>query len=215
MRINLFLNGTMHQPESISKVIRPDDINIAVDGGARHCWKLGIQPAIAIGDFDSLNEDEIVRLLQEGAEMITYPKEKDQTDLELALELAMQRGADEVVILAGMGHRWDMTTANLLVLARPQYRDLHIRFVDNGQQIFCISEQTELKGKIGDTVSLLPLGGDAQGVSTTGLKYPLEDETLYFSESRGVSNLITAEKVSVSLKSGTLLCFLSKPETIQ
>ncbi len=204
MRAIIFANGGFTDPPAL----QPDDLIVAADGGARHCLALGLTPKIVIGDFDSLNEQQIKMLQQYGAELIRYPTRKDFTDLELALQLAQQRGADEVVVLAALGGRWDQTLANVLLPASQQFASCNIRLVDGAQEISLIhaGQCLQVHGQPGDTLSLIPLSSDACGVATQGLEYPLRDETLVFGATRGVSNVLQAETAWVSLEKGLLLC---------
>ena len=202
MRIVIFANGRMDWPFEIQN----DDFIIAADGGARHCLDRQIRPDIVIGDMDSLSATDIARLETDGAEIITYPTRKDYTDLELALRKAQELDGDEVLLLGALGARWDQTIANLLLPSA--YTSMCIRLLDGPQEISFLRGGGELKiiGNPGDTVSLIPLGGDARSVTTQNLEYPLNGESLVFGSSRGVSNVLTAESARVTLQEGMLLC---------
>ncbi len=204
MRAVIFANGWLGQPP----VLQPDDLILAADGGALHCLKLGIRPAAVIGDLDSLTPDHLTALKALGAEIIQYPARKDFTDLELALSYAHQRGCRQVVLAAALGERWDQTLANLLLPAALPALD--IRLVDGAQEIFLIyaSQPADLAGQPGDTVSLIPIAGDAQGVQTEGLEYPLHSERLLLGGTRGVSNVMEGSHARVSLDSGMLMCVI-------
>jgi len=207
LRAIIFANGELnHLPDDICT----DDCLIAVDGGAWHCIRLGLTPDIVLGDFDSLPERERAQLAFSGSEVIRFPTRKDEIDLELALLLAIERGAAEVLIYAALGARWDMTIANLLLLTHPKLRSADIRIMDGPQVIRLIraGEQLTLTGQPGDTVSLIPLQGDAHGITTTGLAYPLKSGTLRFGETQGVSNLLIDAQGTVTLEDGSLLCVL-------
>lgn len=202
MRLIIFANGWLGQPIEF----RPDDLFIAADGGTHHALALGITPQVVIGDLDSVSADELHRLAAAGAKILQYPRKKDFTDLELALQYAHAQAADQVVVLAALGARWDQTLANLLLpAARP---DLRVMLVDGPQEIhyFAGGETLEIHGQPGDTVSLIPLCEQARGVLTDGLEYPLNSETLYFGSTRGVSNVLLGESASIYLEDGRLLC---------
>ncbi len=207
MRAILFANGELnHQFIDIHN----DDTLIAVDGGALHCLRLDLKPDIVLGDFDSLPDKDQERLALAGSELIRYPTRKDKIDLELGLVLAIERGATEILVYAALGARWDMTVANLLLLMHPKLQSADICFMDGLQEIRIIraGDQITLNGQPGDTVSLIPLQGDALGISTTGLEYPLIRGTLHFGATKGVSNLLVGALGSVSLEMGCLLCVL-------
>jgi thiamine pyrophosphokinase len=187
---------------------QPGDLIIAADGGARHCLDHGIRPAYVIGDLDSLEPAHLARLEALGAAIVQYPARKDYTDLELALRFAQQQGASEIVILAGLGARWDQTIANLLLPAI--LSPLDVRLLDASQEICFLhaGKTIHIQGQAGDTVSLIPLAGPAQGITTQGLEYPLLDEGLDFGSTRGISNVLLEKQASVRLRNGLLLCII-------
>lgn len=207
-RAIIFANGLLGNPETARRSIRPDDIVIAADGGARHCRNLGIIPHHLVGDFDSLTDAELDELRQMGVAVHEHPARKDFTDLELALRLACELSAQEILVLGGLGARWDQTLANLLLPAAEAFAAVHIRLLDGPQQVFLLraGESAEVRGNPGDTVSLIPLGGDSRGVTTIGLEYPLNGEVLLFGTTRGVSNVLLGESGSIHLEFGLLLC---------
>ena len=188
------------------------DMLIAADGGARHCLRLGLNPHLVIGDFDSLEPNELAALEQAGAEIVQHPRRKDATDLELALLVARERGATQAVVLGALGARWDQTVANLLLPLSGGLDGLPVRLLDGEQELLTLRAshslrptEIEICGQPGDTVSLIPLGGDARGVRTQGLEYPLHAETLFFGATRGVSNVLLDKAATISLQTGILL----------
>lgn len=215
MRAVIFANGVLSQPETVRAVLRPGDLLIAADGGASHCRRLGLTPAYIIGDFDSLSPADLAALEAAGSELLRYPYRKDFTDLELALLLAQERGASEVLVLAALGARWDQTLANLLLPAAAQFT-APIALLDGPQEIRLLRSgaNLELHGRPGDTVSLVPLGGDACGITTRDLEYPLNGECLQFGSTRGISNVMTGPTAGVRLESGLLLCVVIHQEAV-
>jgi thiamine pyrophosphokinase len=208
LRAVIFANGILNDPRQTLAALQAGDTVIAADGGARHCQALGVHPAVVIGDFDSLTAGELAQLEREGSQVVRYPERKDFTDLELALQHAVAIGADEILVLAALGARWDQTLANLLLPAAPGLEHVRIRLLDGPQEIALLrsGEVHILTGQAGDTVSLVPLGGHAHGITTDGLEYPLTDGTLYFGATRGISNVLLGERASVRLEDGLLLC---------
>jgi thiamine pyrophosphokinase len=206
-KITIFANGKI----SSNTVSLPvDSLVIAADGGARHCLKLGITPQVVIGDFDSLTDKEIETLSANGVEFIRHPVEKDETDLELALDQAFQMGATEVTLYGLLGGRWDMTVANLLLLAAPRYAEIKFRIIDGATTAFILRGGgiLELDAQPGATVSAIPLNGAASGITYQGLQWPLENATLPFGTPRGVSNAVVGSEVQIFLEEGTLLVFV-------
>jgi thiamine pyrophosphokinase len=186
-----------------------DAFIIAADGGGRHCLRLGLKPKVVIGDFDSLSTAEIAALEKTGAELLRYPADKDQTDLELALELALARGAQRVKLYGLLGGRWDMSFANLLLLAAPRYDPLQLSVLSAANEIHILrgGESLALSGALGDTISAIPVHGPASGLSYQGMQWPLENADLPAGTPRGVSNRLTAPQAQVRLEQGRLLLF--------
>ncbi len=209
MRAVIFANGTFSDPQQARDLLRADDVVIAVDGGTRHAWEIGVDPQLVIGDLDSLTPEERERLRAGGARVSSHSPHKDRTDLELALLHAASEGADEIVILAALGGRLDQTIANLLLLTLPELIDRDVRIVQGAESTFVIRDESFIAGHPGDTVSLIPLGGDAVGVTAKGLEWPLDDETLRFGPARGVSNVLRAKQASVRVRRGLLLCVVT------
>ena len=191
------------------------DIVIAADSGAGWVASRGAVPDVVIGDMDSIDPGLLERLTAEGALIEAHPVEKNASDAELAVTRAVAAGADEVVILGGLrGERLDHELANLLLLADPRWQGIDLRVERAGTTVRCLrsGDRAELTGGAGDLVTLLPLGGDAEGVRTDGLRYGLRDETLPAGRSRGLSNEVEMPPASVSLKSGTLLVIETRKE---
>jgi thiamine pyrophosphokinase len=210
LRVVIFANGILSDPQSSLAQIRPDDLIIAADGGALHSLALGLRPSIVIGDFDSLDQANLSQMETSGAELIRHPARKNYTDLELALEHARQLGASQILILGALGNRWDQTLANLLLPAAEHFSKLDIRLVDGPQEIFLVrsGQMTEIRGNPGDTLSLIPLYGDATGIITKGLEYVLNDDTLQFGSTRGISNVLLENTAGISCKKGMLVGIL-------
>jgi thiamine pyrophosphokinase len=209
MRAIIFANGEFPDPQSTRGLLRPDDLIIAADGGTRHALAAGVIPHVIVGDLDSLAPDEQARVEAAGARVIRFSPRKDETDLELALLHAVHEGATVIVILAALGGRLDQTIANLLLLALPELRGLDVRIVEGTQTAFLVQDERLIEGRPGDTVSLIPLGGDAVDVTTEGLEWPLHEDTLRFGPARGVSNVLAAERARVRVRRGLLLCVVT------
>jgi thiamine pyrophosphokinase len=192
---------------------QPGDTVIAADLGARHARAWGWPVHLLIGDLDSLDGAEVERLRDAGVPVETAPVAKDETDLELALERALAADPASIVIAASLGGRIDHLLANVLLLMRQDLRGRDIVLADGPETVRVLrgleqEEQVaalEIHGTPGDLVSLLPLGGDVAGVSTDGLLYPLDAETLYAGSGRGVSNVLLDSVARVMLRRGLLL----------
>lgn len=210
MRIVIFANGILDAPkDTVERWLQEDDVIVAADGGTQHVLTAGLRPHHVIGDLDSLSQRLREELAAQGTTFHPHPPAKDETDLELALLWAAEQAATRILILGALGGRPDQTVANLLLLSMPELRGQDVRIVDGGWEIHLLrgGETLTLTGAPGDRFSLLPLGGDADGVHTEGARYPLENETLHFGPARGVSNVLEAEEVTITLERGQLWCF--------
>ena len=204
-RIVIFANGLVPDPEAIRNLLRPDDLLIGADGGARHIMGLGLMPSLVVGDLDSLTGDELYELSSADVKIEQYPEDKNETDLELALDHALEQRAGSILIVGALGGRLDQTLGNISLLSDPLISRLNIRLDDGLEEIFFCRSQTQVSGKIGDIVSLVPWNGDVSGVVTSGLKWTLTGETLSPHKTRGISNEMTAETADIQITSGSLL----------
>ena len=206
MRALVFANGEVGDLGQVGEGhVGPADLVVCADGGTRHALALGLRPHVVIGDLDSLLPDTRDPLEAAGTEFLVYPTSKDETDLELALLYAAERGATQVIVLGARGGRVDHELGNYLLLAHPRLEAIDVRVRAGSQEIVLIRKESTFCGAPGDLLSLLPIGGDATGVVTRGLEYPLRDETLRFGPARGISNVFTVPEPSVGVRSGMLL----------
>jgi thiamine pyrophosphokinase len=207
MRAIIFANGQMqYLPKGIHP-LKTDDLIIAADGGLRFCIQENIVPHLIIGDLDSVDKTQLMEMKKLGVEILQYPMEKDATDLELSLQIALDKGAQEVIILSALGARWDMTFSNVLLLASDVLINVNSRLLDQNQEIFCMKgpEQVDLIHRKGNNLSLLPISDCARGVTLQGMKYPLNNESLCMGTSRGLSNIVINHKASIQIQSGVML----------
>ncbi len=203
----LLANGPLTLSPVIRQVIFSADRLIGVDGGSRHLRPLDVRPHLAVGDMDSIPQDLLQDYRQTGVELHLHPPKKDATDLELALELALARGATRISILGGTGGRLDHTLGNLFLLSRCLPAGVPARIMDQEQCVHLTDQSLSISGAIGDTLSLLPATPEACGVSLSGLEYPLSDATLTFGTSWGMSNVFVETQATVTLRSGRLFVF--------
>jgi thiamine pyrophosphokinase len=173
-----------------------------------------VVPGLVIGDMDSLPDGDRAVLEGAGSRFVVHPRAKDETDLELTLRHAVSQGATEIVILGALGGRLDHTLSNVLLLAHPKLKGLSVRIADRRQEALLLrgGEGVDLDGQPGDLVSLLPLGGRAEGVSTIGLEWRLKGDALDFGQSRGVSNVMLGTAARVEVEAGCLLVVHIHPE---
>lgn len=205
-RMIIFANGDLPNVEKARALLEADDFIIAADGGARHAYALGTIPNIIIGDLDSLpvNFDFPQRALRQ-SEIIRYPRDKNETDLELAIQHALTLKPAQIVVVAALGGRLDQTLGNLFLLSDPKLSTFNIRLDDGVEEAFFCRDHSQIKGRSGDGVSLMPWQGAVFGITARGLKWRLNDETLYPHKTRGVSNEMIDATATVQVKSGSLL----------
>ena len=208
-RAIIFANGEFPDPQGARDLVQADDLVIAADGGTRHALSIGVMPQVVIGDLDSLAKDDRARVEAGGARLVTFSPRKDETDLELALRYAAGEGVSGIIVLAALGGRLDQMVANLLLLALPDLEGIEVRIREGGQEAFLVRGEAVIRGRPGDTVSLLPLGGDAGDVTAEGLEWALHGDLLRFGPARGVSNVLIAERARVRVGRGVLLCVVN------
>lgn len=203
-------SGSVNNYAYIRKYFEKADLIICADGGAQHLKKLGIIPDILVGDFDSITESEFDSLLGTGVEVVRFPAEKDATDTQLAVQLAMDRGCSEVILLGATGTRLDHTMANVFLLRMLLEAGIKGILADEHNEIQMINESISLTKEKDFRISLVPVGGKATGVTTEGMYYPLKDATLEFGTTWGISNEFTEDTASVVIKEGLLLIIKSR-----
>ncbi|MCL2604588.1 MAG: thiamine diphosphokinase [Defluviitaleaceae bacterium] len=233
MHITIIANGTIENYAATRKRIIGSDYFIACDGGLRHFPLLGFTPDCIIGDFDSAPPELLADYRTRGVPVVSFPSEKDETDLELAVAhaIALSPGGEgfggctplkaksvvataeplapcSIVIVGALGGRIDHALANLHVLA--QCGNIPAEIWDESTSIRLIKNHIKLFKNNYNTLSLIPLTSDVTGITTKGLYYPLQNGTLRAGETRGVSNQFTNETAEISVKNGLLLAVLCK-----
>ena len=183
---------------------------IACDGGIRHCRAMMIMPNVMVGDFDSANladEDFFDNL---GVLKIEYPAKKDKTDMEIAIDMALEKGADEIYIVGGLGSRFDHSLANVHILLTPIRLGVRACLLDEHNIITLVGDCIDIVGEKGQTVSLIPLTTMVKGINTENLEYGLKDADMEIGTSLGVSNVMTLDVATVSVKEGILILIMSR-----
>jgi thiamine pyrophosphokinase len=204
MRYLVVAGGTPDDLPESAAVLGQFDMIVCADGGVYNARRLGLSPDVVVGDMDSLGEQDRALLQATGCRILVHPVAKDETDLELALLWCRDDGAHDVTVVGGLGGRPDHALANQLLLADQRFRTLNITLRSREWAVQLSRGDTWLHGKIGDTVSLIPLSERVSGVVTDGLLYPLRNETLRRGPARGVSNSMLAPDAHVHFERGLL-----------
>jgi len=207
MRAIIIASGRPSGGEVWKRWVTTGDLIVGADGGAVQALAWGRVPDVVIGDLDSLPDQARATLAAGGCEFIVHPRAKDATDLELALTHVADHGYQEAIILGALGGRLDHMVANLLLLALPRFAAVRVRIVDDREEALLVQDggAVAIEGLPGEVVSLLPLGGNASGVTTAGLAWALDGDTMRFGSSQGVSNQMTGSTARITVEHGCLL----------
>lgn len=187
---------------------------IAVDKGAEFCKDAGIRPDVLTGDFDTLAPEVLRFFKKTGVPVRKFRPEKDDTDMEIALGMAkekLERRPEDhrVTILGGTGTRLDHMLGTLYCMAGIG-PEVPCELVDAHNRVRVLwpgSYVLNREACFGPYVSLLPIGGDAKGITLTGFKYPLTEHTMTCYNSLGISNELVEEEACISFREGVLACF--------
>lgn len=205
MRAAIVGNGRVRPTRAFRDLLRQADLVICADGGVRVVRTAGVTPHVVIGDLDSADPAMLAWARRRGVRFITYPREKDKTDTELAVEHALQVGAEDIDLHAVLGGRVDHALANIGLLIYVAGRGRRARILAGRAELFLADMQSFIPGGVRDLVSLIPLSDAVAGVTTQGLKYPLDDSLLRITSTLGISNEIVSLPASVRVRRGWLL----------
>lgn len=200
----LIFSGYIDGIERLHIDFQSYDFLLAADAGMNTAGYFGVTPDAAIGDFDSSRRPELT-------DQTVLPPKKDMTDGEAALDLAVQRGADDITLLGGLGGRFDHTIGNIGVLAEYAVKGLTVRLLDGYNRVRIVTPGTYEIQKDGYHYLGFGAWGDrVTGLTIRGAAYPLENFTLTNLTSRCVSNEIPGESAEVTFDSGLLLIIQSE-----
>ncbi|MFD2612204.1 thiamine diphosphokinase [Paenibacillus gansuensis] len=208
-RILIFTGGSLS--DWAVEEIQDGDFLIGADRGAHFLIQHGKVPHVAVGDFDSVTEEEFGRIQRTSLETISCDAlEKDLTDTELAFDLALSYDAEEIVIIGALGTRFDHSLANVHLLVKGLAKHVLCKIVDQKNEILLADRPMQIvKGKYSH-VSLLPLTPQVTGITLEGFQYPLTNAVLTLGQSLGISNRLLDESGIVHLETGQLLIIKSR-----
>ena len=205
MKAFIYVGGSI-LPENVTEHPKGDDLRIAADSGYKNAELLGERVDIFVGDFDSFDGE-----LPESVEVVRLKPEKDLTDTQAAVEIAIDRGANEIVIVGGLDGRLDHTMSNLGILVDARLRGFRAVILDGRNRARFIKNESELVPRSGSTyLSLLAHGTVAKGVDADGVKYPLRNAKLKPNLQYAVSNEINGNCALVSVRKGELFVIESR-----
>lgn len=204
----IIAGGRLRPSGALRALVAGASLVICADGGLRHARALARVPHLVIGDFDSASPGLLAWARRRGARLHQHPTAKNKTDTELALDAAAARGVREIDFLGVMGGRPDHELANVLLLVAARRRGIRARIHDGRRLLFLVESEEVLPGMRDDIVSLLALSQEAQGIATTGLRYPLASGRLEVGSSLGISNVIDSTPALVAVERGIVLAIL-------
>lgn len=212
-RACVVLNGEVRDYEKLKSIILSKDYGtiIAIDGGANHLYKMGIKADYIVGDLDSIEEKVFEKSKDEGVEYYKYPCKKDETDSELGILLAIEKGNMCIDIYAALGGRIDHELINIGLLYYILKKGVYPRIISETEDIYILeNDEIAIEGNKGDIVSVIPCKGDAKGVTLRDLEYPLDEFDLEYSTPRGVSNVMLDNVCHINVRDGCLLIVKQK-----
>ena len=210
MKAVIFGGADIDDYSFCKKYIDDDSIIICCDRGLLHADKLNIKPDYIVGDFDSVSEILLDKYEDLGFDIDRYPAKKDYTDLEIGVNIAIEKGVEDIVIMGGIGSRIDHTFGNMHILYSLLEKNIKACLVNNYNHITLTNSKAVVKGKKGDIVSILPFMGDAEGVTLKGFEYSITDFNMKFGQALGVSNVLLGDEGIVCVKKGCLAIMKAK-----
>ncbi len=187
------------------------DYLICADGGLEKVSNYGIIPDIIIGDFDSVASN-VLKQYENRIPIEKFPSEKDFTDMELAVELAVSKGYKNIILTGASGSRLDHTLGNILLMEKYFKDGVNISIIDNNNEMKIISDNSELfiEYKEGYFISIIPITEFIQGLCLEGFKYNLDNVDVERGSTLCISNQIKDNKGKITLKKGRAIVIISK-----
>lgn len=201
----LVFAGGEPPPHSVTERLPADAVVIGADSGVEHARRLGCTVDVAVGDFDSITPSTLAAIEAGGATVLRHPPDKDATDLELAIDAARALGIDTITVVGGHGGRVDHFVANCALLGAERFRGCAVDAYLDVAHVVVVHDVQRIAGRSGDLLTLLAEGGPARGVTTDGLRFPLDDATLLPGSTLGVSNEMLTDVATVRVAQGTVL----------
>ena len=210
MKVLIVSSGNIKNKRRLLELSETVDKVVCADAGAAHLKSLGIFPHVIIGDFDSLDPEDLAYFKHHNVDLVPHPPDKDATDTELAAMWAVRRNADEVIFLGASGSRLDHTLANIMLLKKMADLKINARILDDHNCIYLVRDRLTLSGNPGEFLSIIPLTEKVSGVTLKGLEFPLQNAELEMGSSLGISNRFAAKEAVVSIRQGIVIVTKSK-----
>lgn len=203
-------SGNMESTKLMQQTAAVARLLICADGGARYFAEAGLTPHILMGDFDSIDPDIRRTFESEGVKIIKYSTNKDYTDMELAVNYALEHGATRIFIMGATGSRIDHSLSNLQLLHKLLDAGVRGVILNEHNRVYLIQDKITISRMDGYKLSLVPATPTVEGVTTEGLAWPLFNHTMRMGTGLGISNEFNADKATVRISSGRLYVILSR-----
>ncbi len=193
-----------------------ENIIVAADKGLLYADQAEMPVQYILGDFDSLPPEILTKYRNSAVPIETFPPEKDYTDTHLALLWAMEQGADKITMIGGLGSRFDHSFANVGLLSMLLSQGIQGEILDPHNRIFMMDKahsgilKMKKNHKDKEFISLIPYTEKVTGITLTGFKYPLQNETLTLGISLGISNELVEEEGTIQVEDGILMVSVSR-----
>jgi thiamine pyrophosphokinase len=210
MKSVVISHGLIEDLKFLENILRSSDLIICADGGAEYVIKCGLTPDALIGDLDSIDEELLKKIENTKCKVRKYPRNKDYTDTQLAIDYAIKMGTKELIMVGSVGDRIDHSLANIFLLTKLIKKNINACIINEKNTIYITEKLITLTGCLGDIVSLIPVGGDVKGIYTEGLEYKLTGQDITMGDPIGISNIFVNENVEIRVESGLLLVIKSR-----
>ncbi len=211
MKAVIFAGAKIEDYTFCQEYLEDRDILICCDGGLHHTKALGLTPDFIVGDFDSVSLEVLDYYKGKNIPIHQFPSRKDETDMQLGIALALEKGATDLVLFGGIGSRFDHTLANAHLLLGLLKKGIRARLVDENNCVELVDRPMTIYGKVGDLVSTIPLSMMVKGITLTGFEYPLIKRDLALDDDMvAVSNVLAQEEATIDFTDGYLYVIRSK-----
>jgi thiamine pyrophosphokinase len=210
LKASILVNGYANPNEALLNEIKACDLIVCADGAATWAIDAGLQPHVLIGDMDSIPPELPGTLEKAGVEIIYLPREKDDTDAQAAIDLAIARGADKFLITGALGGRLDHTLGNIMLLVRLARAGKEARIAETGQMVMAACSDIHLCGVPGGLISIIPFGDGLFIEKTEGLAYPISHKKIPCDITLGISNVFTSSQARIEITSGTAIIIVQE-----
>ncbi len=212
MKALILTGGVWPCDERVVSLAQECDLILCCDGAAKQARRAGIMPDILVGDMDSISLDDRAYVLEHGASEVCLPREKDKTDMQAACDIAIEQAARDVVIVGGLGGRFDHSMGNIQCLWMLHNEGIDARVVSGGEEAQIVASSLQLGCHNGRTFSLIPLLPKTVVLAMTGVKYPLKCTALHLGRTLGISNVVISKQARLTLQSGLALLIVNLTE---